>query len=108
MAFVVVVLDARAQKSTSVSGYRLFPIPGVSGVDVRGYFGVSSEAELTRLALLDTSLRLGNSSSSFGLVPIDVAWQPTIRRAILLAYPLGNPALFTVPVAGSPRTEIFW
>lgn len=72
------------------------------------FIGIWSQGELARLSVLDRRFVLRYESSSYGLMPIDIAWPVGSTSAILLAYPLGAPALFRVPITAAPAHEIFW
>jgi len=93
------------------SDERLVPVAGarlIGGPAPQGYLGIAREGELARLSVVDDSLHQRASSNSYGLAPIDAVWQPALGHAILLAAPLGVPALFRVPVDAPPEPVLIW
>lgn len=107
---LVVVTPLRAQERLR-SQERLYPVAGsrtAAGTSRAGFLGVWSAGELARLTLYDDSLHQRSSSQSYGLAPIDLHWQPAATRALLLAAPLGVPALFDVPLDAPPAPALLW
>src|SRR5512133_1540667 len=104
---VAFFMYAAAQQRTSRASWlpdELYSVPG-------GFLGIASEGELARLTRYDRSLHQLAASSVFGLEPRDLlADTATVRRgaAVLLAEPVGQAALFRVPLDGSPEPQPLW
>jgi signal transduction histidine kinase len=107
---LVLALPAHAQNALRASE-TLVAVPGdrlVGGPSRHGFLGMVREGELVRLNVYDDSLRQRAFLTSYGLAPVDAAWQPSIGRALLLAAPLGVPTLFSVPVDAPPEPALIW
>jgi signal transduction histidine kinase len=110
LASIATMAGAPRSLAQAILPDRLFPVSGhaIRPESRRAFLGIWSEGELARLTVFDDTLAQRSSSASFGLAPLDVVWQPVLRRALLLAAPARTPAIFSVPMAAEPVPELIW